>query len=277
MAAEIHSYPISGFPSDFMTENYSVILLDGSGVFSVDQINYFYEGYTVLFLSPYQKLKLLPRSGQEIFSLFFHGDYYCIEYHKEEVACNGLLFNNIYLHPAIHITRENYEQILGIFNHIRHESSEEHPFSASIIKTYIQLVLAICSKQKSNTLQDEMLSNGKTANKNADAFRKLLEFHFKEEKEPSFYSNKLHISGSTLSKAVKKEFGKTPGQLINEKIILEAKRLLHLTYRSVKEIAVDLGFHDEFYFSRYFKKSVGCSPKKYREKVGISIVAKMSM
>ncbi|MDR2234720.1 MAG: helix-turn-helix domain-containing protein [Chryseobacterium sp.] len=277
MAAEIHSYPISGFPSDFMTENYSVILLNGSGVFSVDQINYFYEGYTVLFLSPYQKLKLLPWSGQEIFSLFFHGDYYCIEYHKEEVACNGLLFNNIYLHPAIRITRENYEQIHGIFNHIRHESSEEHPFSTSIIKTYIQLVLAICSKQKSNTLQDEMLSNGKTANKNADAFRKLLELHFKEEKEPSFYSNKLHIAGSTLSKSVKKEFGKTPGQLIKEKIILEAKRLLHLTYRSVKEIAVDLGFHDEFYFSRYFKKSVGCSPKKYREKVGISIVAKMSM
>ncbi|WP_317127050.1 helix-turn-helix domain-containing protein [Chryseobacterium carnipullorum] len=93
----------------------------------------------------------------------------------------------------------------------------------------------------------------------------------------SFYSGKLHITNDTLSKAVKKEFNKTPSQLINERTTLEAKRLLHLTYRSVKEIASELGFHDEFYFSRYFKKSVGCSPKMYREKVGISIEAKMSM
>ncbi|PTT34693.1 AraC family transcriptional regulator, partial [Chryseobacterium sp. HMWF028] len=86
-----------------------------------------------------------------------------------------------------------------------------------------------------------------------------------------------NITNNTLGKTVKKEFSKTPTQLISERIILESKKLLHLTYRSVKEIASELGFADEFYFSRYFKKSVGCSPKNYREKVGISVVAKMSM
>lgn len=259
-----------------MTENYSVILLKGSGIFSVDRINYFYDEYTILFLSPFQKLKLAPHYGHDIFCLFFHGDYYCIEYHKDEVACNGLLFNNIYLSPAIPLTGENYDQILDIFNRIRHEHSEGHPFSASIIKTYIQLILAIGSKQKSAMIQDDVHKR-KPINKNAGEFRKLLDLHFKEKKELSFYSNQLCISDSTLSKSVKKEFGKTPSQLINEKVILEAKKLLHLTYRSVKEIAADVGFKDEFYFSRYFKKSVGCSPKKYREETGISIVAKMSM
>ncbi|MBL1221714.1 helix-turn-helix domain-containing protein [Chryseobacterium sp. L7] len=276
MSVSIQSYHVSGFPSDFNTENYCVVLLKGSGVFSVDQINYSYENFTVLFLSPYQKLKLVSDTDDEIFILSFHGDYYCIEYHKEEVACNGLLFNNIYLNPSIQLSEANYSYILGILEHIRHELSEKHLFSESIIKTYIQLILAICSKEKSGN-PDDLPSGSRIPNKNASEFQKLLELHFKEEKELSFYSGKLNITNNTLSKAVKKEFNKTPSQLINERITLESKKLLHLTYRSVKEIASDLGFNDEFYFSRYFKKSVGCSPKKYREKVGISIVAKISM
>lgn len=276
MKIKIQSYPTSGFPSEFTTKNYSVILWKGSGVFSVDDINYSYSGYNILFLSPYQKIKLASNFDENIHVLFFHGDYYCIEYHKEEVACNGLLFNNIYLNPGVELSEENYNYILELFHHIKKEESEKHPFSESIIKTYIQLILAIGSKQKSS-FENSVISSEKIPNKNAFEFQKLLESHFKNEKELSFYSDKLSITNNTLSKAVKKEFSKTPTQLINERIILEAKKLLHLTYRSVKEIASELGFADEFYFSRYFKKSVGCSPKNYREKVGISVVAKMSM
>ncbi|MDR6489819.1 AraC-like DNA-binding protein [Chryseobacterium vietnamense] len=276
MKIKIQSYHTSDFPSEFTTENYSVVLWKGSGVFSVDDINYSYSGYNILFLSPYQKVKLASDSDENIDVLFFHGDYYCIEYHKEEVACNGLLFNNIYLNPGVELSEENYHYILELFSHIKKEESEKHPFSESIIKTYIQLILAIGSKQKSS-IEKSVIANEKLPNKNAAEFQKLLETHFKNEKELSFYSDKLNITNNTLSKAVKKEFAKTPTQLINERIILESKKLLHLTYRSVKEIASELGFEDEFYFSRYFKKSVGCSPKNYREKVGISVVAKMSM
>ncbi|MBE4948340.1 AraC family transcriptional regulator [Chryseobacterium culicis] len=276
MKIKIQSYPTSGFPSEFTTENYSVILWKGSGIFSVDDINYSYNGYNILFLSPCQKVKLVSETEENMYVLLFHGDYYCIEYHKEEVACNGLLFNNIYLNPGVELSEENYNYILELFNHIQKEESEKHPFSESIIKTYIQLILAIGSKQKSS-IENSVVSHEKLPNKNAAEFQKLLESHFKKEKELSFYSDKLSITNNTLSKAVKKEFAKTPTQLINERIILEAKKLLHLTYRSVKEIASELGFADEFYFSRYFKKSVGCSPKNYREKVGISVVAKMSM
>lgn len=276
MGKKIESYYTSDFSSEFTTENYSVALWKGTGVFSVDTINYAYCGYHILFLSPYQKLRLLSESDEKVSILFFHGDYYCIEYHKEEVACNGLLFNNIYLNPAIELTKENYAYILELFDHIKQEESEKHPFSESIIKTYIQLILAICSKQKSS-IEGDLMSTEKIPNKNASEFQKLLETYYKTEKELTFYSSRLNITNNTLSKVVKKEFAKTPTQLINERVILESKKLLHLTYRSVKEIASELGFDDEFYFSRYFKKSVGYSPKNYREKVGISVVAKMSM
>ena len=73
---------------------------------------------------------------------------------------------------------------------------------------------------------------------------------------------------------VKKQFSKSPSQLINERVVLETKKMLHLTYKTIKEIARELNFRDEFYFSRYFKKNVGVSPSVYRKKVGISIEAK---
>ncbi len=57
---------------------------------------------------------------------------------------------------------------------------------------------------------------------------------------------------------MKKQFSKSPSQLINERSTLEAKKLLHLTYKSIKEIAQELNFDDEFYFSRYFKKMLVC-------------------
>lgn len=275
MEVKIETYHALSFPSDFATENYSIVLLKGYGVFSVDGINYSYNGYTILFLSPYQKLKWAAESDESTFILLFHGDYYCIEYHKEEIACNGLLFNNIYLNPSIKLTQENYQYMLELYDRIKKEESESHPYSQSIIRTYIQLILAICSKQKTAAAHPDF--HERLPHKNAVEFQKLLEIHFKSEKELSFYSSRLNITNNTLSKIVKKEFSKSPSQLINERIVLESKKLLHLTYRSIKEIASELGFSDEFYFSRYFKKSVGCSPKKYREKVGISVVAKMSM
>src|SRR5690606_41317452 len=102
----------------------------------------------------------------------------------------------------------------------------------------------------------------------------LLENHFLRERSPSFYANEMAMSSSSFSKKVKRQFGKSPSQLIQERVVLEAKKLLHLTHKTVKEIAADLRFDDEFYFSRNFKKEVGLSPTHFRKTVGISVVAK---
>jgi AraC family transcriptional activator of pobA len=61
--------------------------------------------------------------------------------------------------------------------------------------------------------------------------------------------------------------------LISERLIFEAKKQLHLTKQSIKEIAYNLQFEDEFYFSRVFKKFTKVSPKVFRAKTGISVVA----
>lgn len=236
----------------------------------VDGTDYKTEENTVLFLSPYQSLVWLELP-QKYRLLSFHGDLYCIEYHKYEVACNGLLFNNAYLTPYVKVSNPLLLYLFGLTERIAEEQQrdkEELPFTSSIIKTYLQLLLALCSRHKDAL---EGLQNS-VMDRQALLFEQLLEKHHLSERRVIFYAGEVGVSPEVLSRKSKQAFGKSPTKLIQDRVIIAAKRLLHLTDKSIKEIALTLNFQDEFYFSRYFKKATGLSPKHFRDEVGISIV-----
>lgn len=249
---------------------YHIYLFNGSGKLIIDFAEYTFCGQTIVFTSPYQNIKIESNETFNISRLDFHGDFYCIEYHKKEIACNGLLFNNIYLHPNIPLSDEIYTEIEHIFRKIK-QTQPNNSFSDAVLKSYLQLILAICSQEKMKILQDENIPSDEF--QHFKTFQELVEQHFIKERSVAFYAEKLNISANALSKKIKAEFGKTPIQLIQERVILEAKKQIHLTKKSIKEIATDLNFEDEYYFSKYFKKNVGISPTGFREEVGISIVA----
>lgn len=257
---------------NFNSSSYQILLLENEEHFSIDFTEYKNTSYSILFVSPYQNVEWLNNNSTKITQVCFHGDFYCIEYHKKEVACNGILFNNIYLKPFVSLKKEVFCEIETIIDKMKSEMASQNSFSEAIVKTYLQLILAICSKEKSITLDHSLVH--KTFDKSILEFSSILEEHFIKEKKTSFYANYLHLSSSLFSKKIKQQFGKTPSQLIQERTVLEAKKLLHLTQKSIKEIAFDLHFEDEFYFSRYFKKNTGVSPSIYRKNVGISVVAK---
>ena len=97
-----------------------------------------------------------------------------------------------------------------------------------------------------------------------------IEGHFKTKHAPRNYADLLHISPKALAKLTKTHFNKTLTVLISERIIIEAKRELYLTNKAVKEIAYELGYDDEHYFSRFFKTNADISPQGYRENVGFA-------
>ena len=95
-------------------------------------------------------------------------------------------------------------------------------------------------------------------------FNNLLESNFANEKAPSFYAAKMNISLKHLNRICKDLFNKTVTELITQKVILESKRRLTFSDRSISEISEELGYLNYSYFTRLFKKSTGFTPSKFR-------------
>lgn len=251
---------------------YSIYLLQGSGKVTVDLAEYIFDGKIALFVTPYQIVHFNVEQPLKTRKLQFHGDFYCIEYHKKEVACNGLLFNNIYQQPYINLDPAIYIEIDSILEKITIELERPSTYIA-VVRAYLQLILALCSKIK---IEQNVIDEGKNIHHPVVKFKALLESNFNKERQPSFYADQMGISPNNFSKICKQHFLKSPSILIQDRVILEAKKLIHLSYKSMKQIAVELNFNDENYFSRYFKKYTGVTPSSFRKNVGISIVADLS-
>ncbi|MBS7566862.1 helix-turn-helix domain-containing protein [Mucilaginibacter sp. Bleaf8] len=243
---------------------------EGSGTFHADFGTFAFTGPVLLFATPLQVLYMEDCQTLKCTMLQFHGDFYCIEYHRKEVACNGLLFNNIYIDPVVHLTDKEASRFAAILNDIAEEADQDVP-SEIVLRSYLQLFLAKSSSIKLKAIDEH--TDRPQKDEQMERFRQLLDELYLTLHKPSDYAGLLAMSADNLTRRCNKYFKKNPTQLIQERIILEAKKQLHLTRQSIKEIAYNLQFQDEFYFSRFFKKITKVSPQAFRDKTGISIVA----
>jgi AraC-like DNA-binding protein len=96
---------------------------------------------------------------------------------------------------------------------------------------------------------------------------RLVAVHYKEEKLPSFYAEKMHLSLKHLNRICKSVLNMTVTEVIYSKIILESKRLLAVKERSIGEVATAFGFENYSYFTKVFKKYTGVTPQDFRKQL----------
>lgn len=250
--------------------NYFTILWirKGFGKFKVDFSEYNLEP-SMLFFTPYQPFMLLAEGELFGIALSFHPDFFCIEKHRNEVACNGVLFNNIYQAPQIILTADDEKEVERLIGEIQRELQEQAIAQRDLLVAQLKILLILASRIKI-AQSPHILSNKAIPDQPlVKRFQEHIEQHFKIKHSTRDYALMLNITPKALGKLTKTHFGKTPSELIHERIIIEAKRELYLTHKTVKEIAYNLGFEDEYYFSRFFKNMTEASPQIYRDSVGV--------
>jgi AraC family transcriptional regulator, transcriptional activator of pobA len=98
----------------------------------------------------------------------------------------------------------------------------------------------------------------------AAGFRDLVNRRFREHWSVDRYAGALAVSQSQLSRTIRRATGRSPAAIINARLLLEAQRNLHYTEATAAQIGLDLGFQDPAYFSRFFKRLTGVTPRRYR-------------
>lgn len=96
-------------------------------------------------------------------------------------------------------------------------------------------------------------------------FKEILENCYKNQKQVNYYAKEISITEKRLNQATTKVLGKSPKEIIDNRVLLETKRILVHTNESVKEIAYTLGFEEPTNFIKYFKKHTTLTPTEFRE------------
>jgi len=251
--------------------NYYTLIwvIKGSGQLKADFSEFYFESNSLFAFYPYQPFMLSEKEELEGFEINFHPDFFCIHRHNKEVACNGVLFNNIYQSPFVNVDENSSNIFSMLIQQIIGEMKTKNFEQNEMLVSYLKVFLITATRLKIE--QQKSIETFQIKNKKLTIIQDLktaIDKNYKDLHSASDYSSLLNISANALAKITKEFFNKTLTDLISERIIIEAKRELYLTKKPIKEIAFELGYNDELYFSRFFKTNVDVSPQLYRKTVG---------
>lgn len=240
---------------------YSIFWIkEGKGTYTIDFKRYSFEGNVLLFLSPGQVFTINSEKIKEAYQLSFIKDFYCIQTHDAEIACNGVLFNNVYESPFLYPSEQESKKLDYIITLLVEEFELAETAQYDMLQSYLKqfIIHSVRLKKESYALVED------TETKLFKDFSLLVELNFKKLHSVTEYANRLGISPKSLTKHLQKLGTATPSDFIKNRIIIEAKRQLLYDNEAVKHIAFDLGFNDPAYFSRFFTKATGISPVQFK-------------
>ncbi|MFY0628934.1 MAG: helix-turn-helix domain-containing protein [Flavobacteriaceae bacterium] len=243
-------------------DSYNIFWIkEGKGTYHIDFKEYSFDGNVMFFLSPGQVFSVDSEKIKEAYRLSFVRDFYCIQTHDREVACNGVLFNNVYKTPFVKPCESDTKKLDFILESLIEEFQNESTAQYDMLQSYLRqfIILSVRVKKEYDTLEEN------TESKLFKDFSTLVEFNFKKLHSVTNYAERLGISPKSLTKHFQKIGTQTPSDFIKKRILLEAKRKLIYTDASVKEIAFDLGFNDPAYFTRFFTKTIEKSPLQFKK------------
>lgn len=246
---------------------YKIILIrEGKGRVSFDTATYDFTENCLIRFPIYQPFEIKAHNLDGIL-LQFHPEFFWNHKYDVELIPRQVLFKNIGETPLIKIRQEEMTQLLSPLDHLLSELNDDRLGRYDIAISWVKIFMIYASRIKlqRGNLHPETRSEGHYL------IRELIsavEEHFMHKHRPADYAGLLNVTLKTLNRMAKQHTGKTVGDMISERIIAQARHELYSNDKPVKQIAIELGFHDVAYFSRFFRLRMNVSPDAYRKSVG---------
>lgn len=239
-----------------------MLFTKGSGIHQIEFTNYDIKPGHVFMLSPGEVHDWKLSSDIEGYIFFHTKEFFDLHFTYEKVDSYPFyccLRNN----PQIVLKHKSREKIKEIFSEIVEEYEGTELLKFQKLSSLLNVLYIGLSRI--------YLPNKIVQSKNLQYLARLKELehlidkHFKEHKSSKDYALMMHISEKHLNRICKTCINKTTTQLITERVILEAKRMLVFAKSSVSQIADELGYSNSSYFIQLFKKNTGQTPVEFMQ------------
>ena len=240
------------------------IFVTGAGKHEIDFQTHAIQPHSLHFLTPGQVHLISREERYHGYLLVFSPEFYYESNFTDNLLFDFPLFNNYSQVPILNLTPDEFEEIITLIRLINQEYTRNKLLAKPILQNYLHIFL-LKAKQLYLHYSTEKESLFTPDYAVVQQFRNLVEKHFYTHHQVNEYSDLLAISPAVLTKYVKRVTNSNASDIIIDRLILEAKRLLTHTQLSKKQIAWKLNYEDSSYFSRIFRKKTGLSPSQFRQ------------
>lgn len=254
-------YPL--LASDFKANLYILLIVD-SGNYSVtiNDFSFSDDDKTIYIIKTGDIARMSFNDNFKGSLLAFEESFFSKRYHDNVLKYFDFFQLNGATQKMLDVnTKQKVEMLL---NFMKAEYKKNSLYKNKVLRSYLNILL--CELQYNEDITNLVTDDGKLiSNERVLAFLDLVEVYYREAKTPSFYAEKLCVTPNYLNKLCKQEKGLTAGQIVRQRIVTEAKRLLQFTSFNINEIARELCFESTSYFVTFFKKQEGITPDNYRK------------
>jgi AraC family transcriptional activator of pobA len=235
----------------------------GGGTHTIDFNHFEVKPYQIYFMVPGQVHSWDFKGNVDGFVVNFSGDFFQSFLLRQEYLSSFSFFKGISLDSVINLPEQTHQVINQLFENLITQYADKNILRGDMIR--VLLLQIFISIEQSTSINRNQNIPVKT-NVLLSNFHKLIEKNFVEIRLPGEYADLLNITPNHLNALCKENLGMQAGEVIRNRVVLEAKRLLVNLGPSVSEIAYKLNFNDNSYFTKFFKKEVGMSPEVFRKK-----------
>ena len=236
---------------------------EGQGSHSIDFTDYKYENGTVLLVRKDQVHKFFRSPNAKGYLLIFTEEFIISHLNRMEALKAMQLFNESLSFPKIEFNdKEEFSDFTVLIKHLESEYNLKDAFSIGITRSVLHIVITKLFRIKS---RNGHFVERKKYMSQFLAFQQLVEEECFKSRKVQYYAQKLGVSSRTLNNIVNEVIHDSAKAFIDERTIMQMKRLLISTNHSIKEVAYMAGFSDPTNFYKYFKKFTGSTPEAFRQ------------